>query len=118
MCGIAGRLNFDRKPVKSSEIRTMCQAIRHRGPDDQGVWVKGQVGLGNRRLSIIDLSKAGRQPIYNEDKSVWVTFNGEVYNFQELRRGLIRKGHKFIQKPTQRRLCIFGKNMGWNALSS
>ncbi len=98
MCGIVGRVNFDGQPVKRAEISLMCGAIKHRGPDDHGVWVNGQIGLGNRRLSIIDLSQAGHQPIHNENKSVWITFNGEIYNFQELRRRLIKKGHKFYSK--------------------
>jgi asparagine synthase (glutamine-hydrolysing) len=72
----------------------MCSAIRHRGPDDEGVWVEGAVGLGMRRLSIIDL-EGGRQPISNEDGSKVIVFNGEIYNYRELRRALIRGGHFF-----------------------
>ncbi len=72
----------------------MCQTIVHRGPDDEGIYAHGPVGLGMRRLSIIDLS-GGRQPIHNEDKSVWVVFNGEIYNFPELRRELESRGHQF-----------------------
>jgi len=88
MCGIVGRLNFNGKPIKRAEIEKMAQAIRHRGPDNQGVYIKGQVGLGNRRLSIIDLSSAGNQPVFNENKSVVLVFNGEIYNYQELREKL------------------------------
>ncbi len=72
----------------------MCQTIVHRGPDDEGVYTRGPVGLGMRRLSIIDLS-GGRQPIHNEDQSVWVVFNGEIYNFPELRQELEGRGHHF-----------------------
>jgi asparagine synthase (glutamine-hydrolysing) len=72
----------------------MCQTIVHRGPDDEGIYAQGPVGLGMRRLSIIDLS-GGRQPIHNEDRSVWVVFNGEIYNFLELRQELEMRGHKF-----------------------
>jgi asparagine synthase (glutamine-hydrolysing) len=72
----------------------MCQTIVHRGPDDEGIYARGPVGLGMRRLSIIDLS-GGKQPIHNEDKSVWVVFNGEIYNFPELRRELESRGHQF-----------------------
>ena len=72
----------------------MCQTIVHRGPDDEGIYARGPVGLGMRRLSIIDLS-GGRQPIHNEDQSVWVVFNGEIYNFPELRRELEARGHSF-----------------------
>ena len=72
----------------------MCDAIRHRGPDDEGFHIDGNCGLGMRRLSIIDLS-TGHQPISNEDGTVWVVFNGEVYNYQDLRRDLISQGHQF-----------------------
>jgi asparagine synthase (glutamine-hydrolysing) len=72
----------------------MCQTIVHRGPDDEGIYAQGPVGLGMRRLSIIDLS-GGRQPIHNEDGTVWVVFNGEIYNFLELRQELEERGHKF-----------------------
>src|SRR5450755_1508915 len=95
MCGIAGM--FKTAPdavVDAPTIHRMCQTIIHRGPDDEGVYVKDGVGLGIRRLSIIDLS-GGRQPIHNEDKTVWVVFNGEIYNFRELRADLERAGHQF-----------------------
>jgi asparagine synthase (glutamine-hydrolysing) len=72
----------------------MCQTIVHRGPDDEGIYADGPFGLGMRRLSIIDLS-GGHQPIHNEDQSIWIVFNGEIYNFPELRRGLENRGHKF-----------------------
>ena len=72
----------------------MCEAIRHRGPDDEGAYVDRNVGLGMRRLSIIDLA-GGRQPIFNEDQSKVIVFNGEIYNYRELRRGLIAQGHGF-----------------------
>src|SRR5216684_2975427 len=80
--------------VDANEIRRMCQTIVHRGPDDEGIYARGPVGLGIRRLSIIDLA-GGRQPIHNEDQSVWVVFNGEIYNFPELRRELETRGHRF-----------------------
>src|SRR5467141_2952462 len=93
MCGIAGIVYRDReRPVAESLVRRMCTAIQHRGPDDEGVWVQGAVGLGMRRLSIIDLS-GGRQPIFNEDGSKVIVFNGEIYNYQELRTGLLARGH-------------------------
>lgn len=98
MCGIVGKINLSGQPVSRNEIGEMCQAIEHRGPDNQGVWTKGPVGLGNRRLSIIDLSAKGNQPISNEDKTVWITFNGEIYNFPQLRTNLIKKGHRFRSK--------------------
>ena len=96
MCGIVGKVNFDpEKPVHASQIRRMADALRHRGPDDGGVWTDGNVGLGHRRLSIIDLSANGRNPMCNEDGTVWITFNCEIYNFQDLRPKLEKAGHKF-----------------------
>ena len=95
MCGIAGKLNFGTAaPVSPEEIRAMCAMLVHRGPDDEGFYVDGPLGIGMRRLSIIDLS-TGHQPIRNEDGSVWVVYNGEIYNYRELRRFLEAKGHRF-----------------------
>ncbi|HMF92361.1 MAG TPA: asparagine synthase (glutamine-hydrolyzing) [Candidatus Angelobacter sp.] len=95
MCGIAGIVGSDRsRPADAREISRMCRTIAHRGPDDEGVHVAGHVGLGMRRLSIIDLS-TGRQPIHNEDRTVWIVFNGEIYNFAELRTRLESRGHRF-----------------------
>jgi asparagine synthase (glutamine-hydrolysing) len=95
MCGIAGIVGppgtVDIDPKK---IRRMCHALVHRGPDDEGVYVHGPVGLGMRRLSIIDVV-GGHQPIHNEDRSIWIVFNGEIYNFPELREQLIKRGHQF-----------------------
>jgi asparagine synthase (glutamine-hydrolysing) len=95
MCGIAGKLLFDAAaPVTEQEIAAMMAPIIHRGPDGSGIYVGGHVGLGHRRLSIIDLS-TGDQPMANEDETVWIVFNGEIYNFQELRDELLAKGHRF-----------------------
>ena len=95
MCGICGKLNFDpEKKVSAALLKTMADTIVHRGPDDEGYYVSGPVGLGFRRLSIIDLS-TGHQPLSNEDDSVWIVFNGEIYNYLELRRELQLKGHVF-----------------------
>src|SRR6202049_1233973 len=93
MCGIAGQLLRERK-AELADIRLMCDQIRYRGPDDEGYHLDGGCGLGMRRLTIIDLS-TGHQPISNEDGTIWVVFNGEIYNFQELRADLIRSGHRF-----------------------
>ena len=96
MCGIAGKLAFDPGvTIEPGLIRRMTAAIRHRGPDDEGIWVDGSVGLGNRRLAIIDLSPRARQPMTNEDGTLHITFNGEIYNFQALRSALERGGHAF-----------------------
>jgi asparagine synthase (glutamine-hydrolysing) len=97
MCGIAGIIYRDpERPAAAVEalVRRMCAAIKHRGPDDEGRYVRRGVGLGMRRLSIIDLS-GGRQPIFNEDASKVIVFNGEIYNYRDLRAGLIRRGHQF-----------------------
>jgi asparagine synthase (glutamine-hydrolysing) len=94
MCGIAGIVRWDGAPVAHAELRAMCGAMTHRGPDDEGLYVNGHVGLGMRRLSIIDL-EGGQQPVANEDRSVWVVFNGEIYNYRALRRDLERRGHVF-----------------------
>ncbi len=94
MCGICGKLAFDGQPVEASSLSAMLGTIRHRGPDDEGAYRSGPVGLGHRRLSIIDLG-SGHQPLSNEDGSVWVVFNGEIYNYKELRAFLISKGHQF-----------------------
>ena len=93
MCGIAGFVHLDR-PAQPSLVQAMCDEIRHRGPDDEGVHVDRGCGIGMRRLSIIDLS-TGHQPLCNEDGSVWIVFNGEIYNYQELRAGLMAQGHQF-----------------------
>ncbi len=87
-------MNIQGAPVSLDEIERMCAAIVHRGPDDAGFYMGPNVGLGMRRLSIIDI-KTGQQPVHNEDKTVWIVFNGEIYNFRELRKGLEQKGHRF-----------------------
>jgi len=93
MCGIAGYVLRD-GPAELSRVRAMCDRIRHRGPDDDGFYTQGGCAIGMRRLSIIDLA-TGHQPISNEDGSLWVVFNGEIYNYQELRRQLMAQGHQF-----------------------
>ena len=100
MCGVCGVLNYDRSRIHEDLLMRMCQTMRHRGPDDVGVYVDNSVsgpcvGLGHRRLRIIDLSQAGHQPMSNEDKTVWIVFNGEIYNFNELRDELLKKNHFF-----------------------
>jgi asparagine synthase (glutamine-hydrolysing) len=98
MCGICGKFVFDREAnVPQVLLRDMADTIAHRGPDDQGYYTSGQIGLGFRRLSIIDL-KGGHQPLSNEDGTIWVVFNGEIYNHLVLRHELITKGHAFKTK--------------------
>jgi asparagine synthase (glutamine-hydrolysing) len=93
MCGIAGRVNHA-APIDRGEIFRMTELIAHRGPDDYGYHLRTRVGLGHRRLSIIDLA-GGRQPLANEDETVWIVFNGEIYNHVALRKELMARGHKF-----------------------
>jgi asparagine synthase (glutamine-hydrolysing) len=98
MCGIAGLINSERSAhVDAATVHAMCQTIEHRGPDDEGIYLEGNVGLGMRRLSIIDLA-GGRQPVHNEDETIWTVFNGEIYNFVELRTELERAGHRFYTR--------------------
>jgi asparagine synthase (glutamine-hydrolysing) len=95
MCGICGKLNFEKgNSVQPALIRAMMDTIRHRGPDDDGLHIASEVGLGFVRLSIIDLS-SGHQPISNENGTVWIVFNGEIYNYRELRESLLSRGHIF-----------------------
>ena len=96
MCGIAGVFNFDpARPVDAAAVRSMTDTLAHRGPDGSGVFCQGSVGLGHRRLAIVDLSPLGAQPMGNEDGSVQVVLNGEIYNHHELRASLLAKGHAF-----------------------
>jgi len=92
MCGIAGLVRWDGPSVLEDEVRAMCRMMVHRGPDEEGVFLGHGVGMGMRRLSIIDLA-GGQQPVSNEDGSVWVVFNGEIYNYRELRQKLTSSGH-------------------------
>lgn len=95
MCGITGIVNFDNsKKVDETLLKIMTDSIVHRGPDDEGYYIENNVGLGFRRLSIIDLS-TGHQPLSNEDNSIWIVFNGEIYNYQVLKKELINLGHIF-----------------------
>jgi len=94
MCGIAGMVGRRGEIIDAADIRRMCQTIVHRGPDDEGIVTRSAAGLGMRRLSIIDVA-GGRQPIHNEDHTVWTVFNGEIYNFLELRAELEGRGHSF-----------------------
>lgn len=95
MCGICGKLSLSSEDVDRQALARMCGALVHRGPDAEGIYVEGPIGLGQRRLSIIDLSAAAVAPLPNEDRTIWVTLNGEIYNFQELRAELVSRGHQF-----------------------
>ena len=111
MCGIAGKFNFKTgEPVSEKLINSMCAKLHHRGPDDQGVFTDGPVGLGHTRLSIIDLSSLGHQPMQSNDGRYWITYNGEVYNFLTLRKELISEGYTFkSQCDTEVILSLYQK---------
>src|SRR5882672_3745894 len=95
MCGIVGIVGLNPlEPVDETRLKIMRDVLRHRGPDGAGLWTEGHVGLGFRRLAIIDL-EGGAEPMPNEDGSVWVVFNGEIYNHAELRRELQGLGHRY-----------------------
>ena len=95
MCGIAGIFRFDNQPVSSVILKNMTDAIAHRGPDGQGQWTENNIGLGHRRLSIIDLSPAGHQPMQSKDGRYILTYNGEIYNYLTIRTQLEAKGYRF-----------------------
>ena len=95
MCGIAGIINTNGEVIEKAEVQAMIQSIAHRGPDDQGIYIKENVGLGHRRLSIIDLTETGHQPMTNGDGSLHIVFNGEIYNYKELKRDLQTQGARF-----------------------
>lgn len=113
MCGICGQYKFDGKPVAEDSIRSMCAVMKHRGPDDQGTHLDGPLGMGMRRLSIIDLS-TGHQPISNEDNTIWTVLNGEIYNYEELTEELLKKGHVFLTKSDTEVLVHLYEEYGKN----
>src|SRR5215472_8280042 len=110
MCGIVGILEQgNREPIAQRELRQMLGAIRHRGPDEFGVYLDERAGLGSARLSIIDLS-TGQQPISTEDERLWIVFNGEIFNYLELREELEGLGHRFrTRSDTEVLLHAYGE---------
>ena len=111
MCGIAGIVDFNRPNIEESLLRRMLALIRHRGPDSFGIYSGKHVGLAHARLSIIDLS-GGDQPIHNEDKSIWVVYNGEVFNYPDIRKELDARGHRFYTKTDTEILVHLYEDMG------
>lgn len=112
MCGIAGIVSSDAtERIEEALVHRMCEAIVHRGPDDEGIFASQNIGLGMRRLSIIDLA-GGHQPVFNEDRSVWVVFNGEIYNFPELRPELEARGHRFYTNTDTEVIVHLYEEMG------
>lgn len=107
MCGIAGILHRGHTPDAPARVKRMADSIPHRGPDDEGFWCDGDVALGFRRLSIVDL-ETGHQPMSNEDGSVWVVFNGEIYNHRALRRELETAGHRFATDHSDTEVLVHG----------
>ncbi|MGH7227809.1 MAG: asparagine synthase (glutamine-hydrolyzing) [Nitrospiraceae bacterium] len=115
MCGIAGQVTGDRRPVEKQLIAAMGERLRHRGPDDYGVYVNGHVGLAHQRLSILDLSPAGHQPMSNDQGTVWIVFNGEIYNFQEL-RNILRTPREFRSRTDTEVLLYLYEDYGLECL--
>jgi len=98
MCGIAGLVHFDQSPVSPAVLQRMADAVAHRGPDGEGFWTEGNIGFAHRRLAIIDLSPAGHQPMLSADHRYVLSYNGEIYNFRELRAELEAAGYWFRSK--------------------
>src|SRR6185369_17047489 len=118
MCGICGQFNFaDSTPVEVSAVQRMMDTIVHRGPDDEGCYVRGQLGLGFRRLAILDLSPAGHQPMSDPEQTVWIVFNGEIYNFRELRAELEARGHVFKSQCDTEVIVMGYKEWGEDVLN-
>jgi asparagine synthase (glutamine-hydrolysing) len=116
MCGICGVFNFGTgEPADRAMLKRATDAMAHRGPDDEGFHLDGSLGLGNRRLSIIDLP-GGHQPISNEGDTVWITFNGEIYNYRELRPGLEARGHRFRTSSDTETILHLYEEHGTNCL--
>lgn len=116
MCGIVGVVDLQGRPIDPSWIDSMNDSLIHRGPDDSGSYVRGSVGLGMRRLSIIDVA-GGHQPVHNEDKSVWVVFNGEIYNHLELRAELEKAEHRFCTNSDTEMLVHLYEQYGVEGVS-
>lgn len=116
MCGIIGVVN--NKGLEEEALRQMRDTMKHRGPDDAGIWISksGTVGLAHRRLSIIDLSDAGRQPMSDDEEKIWITYNGEIYNFLDIRKELEKKGYKFKSKTDTEVIIYAYKEWGTDCL--
>jgi asparagine synthase (glutamine-hydrolysing) len=115
MCGIAGQITMDRRPVDGRTVAAMGARLRHRGPDDHGLHVKGHVGLAHRRLSILDVSAAGHQPMSNDAGTVWIVLNGEIYNYGEL-RGRLRSPRAFRSRTDTEVLLYLYEDHGLRCL--
>ncbi len=116
MCGIAGLIHLDQEPVSPVILQRMTDAIAHRGPDGEGHWIEGGVGIGHRRLAIIDLSPAGHQPMVTSDHRYILSYNGEIYNYRELRAELEAKGYWFRSNTDSEVLLYALTHWGTDAL--
>lgn len=116
MCGICGQINFNGAEVAESQLRSMMQAMKHRGPDDEGIFTDGSIGLGFVRLSILDLSQAGHQPMYSQDDRYVIVYNGEIFNYIELREELEPKGYSFRTRSDTEVLLAAYKEWGEECL--
>ena len=116
MCGIAGLINLRREAISPVILQKMTDAIAHRGPDGEGHWIEGNVGIGHRRLAIIDLSPAGHQPMISADHRYVLSYNGEIYNFRELRAELQAAGYWFRSKTDSEVVLHALANWGADAL--
>src|SRR5437588_9193828 len=112
MCGIVASYRRGGGPAAASVTIAMRDEMRHRGPDDEGLWTGDSVTLGHRRLSIVDLSPAGHQPMCNEDGTVWIAFNGEIYNHRQLRPDLEAKGHVYRSHTDTETIIHLYEEMG------
>ena len=127
MCGICGKANFNTQPVTESMLKRMCRSFTHRGPDANGIYIsragveenkkKPIVGFGHQRLSIIDLSDAGQQPMANEEGTIWITYNGEIYNYREITNELKKKGHYFRSDSDTEAIIHLYEEEGINAVN-
>lgn len=116
MCGIVGRINFDGAPINAGWLMAASESLANRGPDDAGSWIKGPVGLAHRRLSILDLSPRGHQPMSDTSGHLTIAFNGEIFNFQELRTELAAKGHAFASDSDTEVILTAYREWGLNCL--
>lgn len=116
MCGIVGAVNADGRPVDAPLLERMRDTMVHRGPDDQGLFIDENAGLGHRRLSILDLSAAGHQPMANPNERFWLVFNGEIYNYLELAEDLKTRGHRFRSRSDSEVILHLYEEMGANCL--
>ena len=113
MCGIAGLINLDGKSIDPNILKAMTDAVAHRGPDGEGQWIAGPIGIGHRRLAVIDLSSQASQPMISNNKRYVLSYNGEIYNFLEIRKELEKKGYKFYSNSDTE--VVLNAIIEWNS---